>query len=268
MVKMEKRKSFVFFVDWHRVLARYSAALRCAVYDAIIGYAATGEEPKLDGEARMAFDFIREDIDRNNRKYEATCARRKKAIEKRWAKESAAKNTNEYNSNNSIQMIQADTTHTENENENENENDILYNENNINNIPPHPARARAREPREQEKDFFSILMMDDDFLSNTATALGTTSNKVLEMLEKFEKEGRAKNKIHDSIDDLRRHFIDWSRLELRNSTKTTKTSKTSRNNGKNKETGGSGQGSDRRSGARDAAAQPGTAAYSYGLVDD
>lgn len=128
---MEKRKSFVFFTDWHRVLQRYPMHLRCKVYDAIIVYAASGEEPaKLEGEALMAFNFIREDIDRNNAKYEATCRRRRENVKKRWEKNKNTNDTNVNKSKSSIQTVQVDTNLTDNDNENGNENDINLNDNN------------------------------------------------------------------------------------------------------------------------------------------
>ena len=136
VVKMEKRKTFVFFADWHSVLMKYPMHLRCKVYDAIIMYAIEGKDPeKLEGEALMAFNFIREDIDRNNAKYEALCKRRKE-----WAKKGV-----EIRNNKAVQKHQEASEKTTlskhkvayatyNENENENENDIIYNDNNINNI--------------------------------------------------------------------------------------------------------------------------------------
>lgn len=63
--KRNKRKeSFQFRTGWHEVLRQYPGQVRLEVYDAIVLYAATGQETPLKPQARMAFDFIRRDIDR------------------------------------------------------------------------------------------------------------------------------------------------------------------------------------------------------------
>lgn len=106
MVRMEKRKSLVFFLDWQQVLRKYDKILRCTVYDAICDYQESGEVPRLEdyfaGEeipeglidkALMAFNFIKEDIDRNNAKYEAICAKRRE-----WAKKGGEAKAEKYKS--------------------------------------------------------------------------------------------------------------------------------------------------------------------------
>lgn len=144
---MEKRKSFVFFLDWQKVLKKYSMKLRCTVYDSICQYQETGEvSEKLEGEALMAFNFIKEDIDRNNAKYEKMCARRrewgKKGVAER-NKKAIEKHENELQKKTTISYLKvpyATFNEKENEKENvnengsENEKENLLNEINKNNI--------------------------------------------------------------------------------------------------------------------------------------
>ena len=82
---------FVFRFEWAEILSEYPAELRLAVYDAIIRYAETGEVDSLDdGAARMAFSFIRNDVNYDSEKYQAECERRstagKRNIARRWDK--------------------------------------------------------------------------------------------------------------------------------------------------------------------------------------
>lgn len=54
---------FVFRTEWHEALAEFSAAVRLEVYEATIAYAAGKPVQALRPLARMAFGFIRQDID-------------------------------------------------------------------------------------------------------------------------------------------------------------------------------------------------------------
>ena len=64
-----KKKSFVFYIEWQEVLMEYPAEVRLEVYDAIIEYVASGTLSELKPLAKMAFSFIKKQIDSNNDKY-------------------------------------------------------------------------------------------------------------------------------------------------------------------------------------------------------
>ena len=51
---------------------------------ALLDYAQNGTIPDLSGASRMAFAFIRAQIDRDSEKYEARCAKNRENIRKRW----------------------------------------------------------------------------------------------------------------------------------------------------------------------------------------
>lgn len=79
------RKSFIFNCDWQEVLMEYPAEVRLEVYDAIIEYVASGRLSELKPLAKMAFSFIRKEIDSNNAKYEDTVKKRSEAGKKGMA---------------------------------------------------------------------------------------------------------------------------------------------------------------------------------------
>ena len=64
------RKNFVFSVRWQEVLMEYPAEVRLEVYDAVIRYAASGTLSELKPLSKMAFSFIKNEIDYNNQKYD------------------------------------------------------------------------------------------------------------------------------------------------------------------------------------------------------
>lgn len=62
-VRLRDNKSFVFKSYWNEILLNYPTKLRIKVYKAVLDYAATGKVPKLKPLAKMAFLFIKDDID-------------------------------------------------------------------------------------------------------------------------------------------------------------------------------------------------------------
>ena len=124
---MEK-DSIVFYKDWWEALKQLPEDKRLEAMSAVMDYAFEGTEP-ADTMLRFATAYIRDKIDRNRKKYEETCSKRKEAIEKRWKKQNTPekdpqntnvyncieKNTNEYNS------IQPNTTQYLHEHEHEHE---------------------------------------------------------------------------------------------------------------------------------------------------
>ncbi|MCM1369850.1 MAG: DUF6291 domain-containing protein [Candidatus Amulumruptor caecigallinarius] len=76
---MPKEKNyFLFNYEWAEVLSEYSAEVRLEVYDAIIRYAQSGTLSELKPQAKMAFSFIKKEIDRNETKYEESVSNGKK----------------------------------------------------------------------------------------------------------------------------------------------------------------------------------------------
>ena len=80
-----KRKSFVFNIEWQEVLMDYPPEVRLEVYDAIIEYVASGTLSDLKPLAKMAFSFIKKQIDYNNDKYDDIVAKRSEAGKKGMA---------------------------------------------------------------------------------------------------------------------------------------------------------------------------------------
>lgn len=93
MKKDTKRKSFVFYIEWQEVLMEYPAEVRLEVYDAIIEYVATGTLSELKPMAKMAFSFIKKEIDYNTNKYNDIVAKRSEAGKKGMASRYVKGNT-------------------------------------------------------------------------------------------------------------------------------------------------------------------------------
>lgn len=74
---MARRKTFLFNTDWANIARQFPPEVQLAIYDGLIDYIATGEEPELSETARMGFMFIRRELDDINAKYEARVAQNK-----------------------------------------------------------------------------------------------------------------------------------------------------------------------------------------------
>lgn len=81
-MKKKAKRSFIFNIEWQEVLMEYPTEVRLEVYDAIIEYAASGTLSELKPLAKMAFSFIKKEIDSNNAKYDETVKKRSEAGKK------------------------------------------------------------------------------------------------------------------------------------------------------------------------------------------
>lgn len=74
--------TFVFNLEWYAVLMEYPAEVRFEVYEAIMRYASSGTISELKPLAKMAFSFIKKEMDYNRERYENTVAKRREAGKK------------------------------------------------------------------------------------------------------------------------------------------------------------------------------------------
>lgn len=85
----KKNNTFVFNVEWQEVLVDYPPEVRLEVYEAIIGYVASGTLSELKPLAKMAFSFIKKEVDYNLKKYNEISKARsdagKRGMERRWS---------------------------------------------------------------------------------------------------------------------------------------------------------------------------------------
>lgn len=72
---MAEKKSFLVYMDYKQHLQLLSDEERGKLFMALFDYASLGETPKFDGMLKMAFSFIKAQMDRDAEKYEAICER-------------------------------------------------------------------------------------------------------------------------------------------------------------------------------------------------
>lgn len=90
------KDSFVLYTQQYEAVEDLSLEQKGLLFDGLFKYVQTGDAPVFeDKEVRIAFKFIRLQIDRDGQKYDEACEKKRAAIKKRWSK---GKNTDEYNS--------------------------------------------------------------------------------------------------------------------------------------------------------------------------
>ncbi|WNX85945.1 DUF6291 domain-containing protein [Agathobaculum sp. NTUH-O15-33] len=72
---MAGRKAFMLYFDYREHLELLTDAERGALLTALFEYAEHGRESELAGAAKMAFSFIRAQLDRDADKYSERCER-------------------------------------------------------------------------------------------------------------------------------------------------------------------------------------------------
>ena len=110
------KNSFVIYYSYLENLEDLTDEQFGKLFRALFYYEIKREEPNFTGGLKIAFNFIKQDLDANLEKYENICERNRQNIAKRWN----TKNTS------GISGIPKDTKNTDNDNEydNDNESDI------------------------------------------------------------------------------------------------------------------------------------------------
>ena len=94
------KSSFLIYLDYQEQFELLTDEQAGQLIKAIIKYEKTGEITKLDGMTKMAFSFIKQQLDRDNEKWKEEKQKRseagKKGMANRW------KNSNDNNNDNNV----------------------------------------------------------------------------------------------------------------------------------------------------------------------
>nr|DAQ73492.1 MAG TPA: hypothetical protein [Caudoviricetes sp.]DAV99498.1 MAG TPA: hypothetical protein [Caudoviricetes sp.] len=142
----KKNRTFIFNVEWQEVLVDYPPEVRLEVYEAIIEYVASGTLSELKPLAKMAFSFIKKEVDYNLESYNEVSKARseagKKGMRKRWGGKRDGMGDDD-----TVQDV-TNITNVMDDNKDNNDNkpyqdvtNITYNDNYIYNPPLTPPKA-------------------------------------------------------------------------------------------------------------------------------
>lgn len=165
------KESFVLYTSQYEAIAELSAQQKGELFDALFQYVSTGEEPQFsDREIKMAFNFMRIQIDRDNAKYEEVCERRRAAGRKggRPRKQTDSSETNASDEKQKKQMVfseskKSKSKHNDNEYDNDNDNEYDNDGNtkltlgDTSLVSKTEKEKKEREAVEEEKRFVAFL---------------------------------------------------------------------------------------------------------------
>lgn len=72
-----ERESFIFYKEWKDAIKGLPESVRLEIYEGIIDYATSGEIPDLKTMANVAFQFVKQSIDKDLNRYKIVCERNK-----------------------------------------------------------------------------------------------------------------------------------------------------------------------------------------------
>ena len=124
-----QKNSFLIYLDYEEQFNLLSNEEIGILIRAIIEYEKTKQVPKLEGAVKMAFSFIKAQLDRDREKYNKKCEKNKENIGKRWNKKNTNVQVGIRNDTNVQVGIRTDTKNTDNDNDDDNDNDIIKKEN-------------------------------------------------------------------------------------------------------------------------------------------
>lgn len=163
----KKNRTFIFNVEWQEVLVDYPPEVRLEVYEAIIEYVASGTLSELKPLAKMAFSFIKKEVDYNLESYNEVSKARseagKKGMRKRWGGKRDGMGDDD-----TVQDV-TNITNVMDDNKDNNDNkpyqdvtNITYNDNYIYNPPLTPLKRGMRErnlPEQSQEMSYRRLSM-------------------------------------------------------------------------------------------------------------
>ena len=127
--------SFILYTSYYAIIEGLTDEQLGQLTRALFIYARDGKTIKLEPVVRMAFSFIKDNIDRNADKYQKKCERNRENIRKRWEKKHA-EDTTERTDTTEYERIQSNTNvyeeksripydnDTDNDHDNDNDNDV------------------------------------------------------------------------------------------------------------------------------------------------
>ena len=123
--------SFILYTSYYAIIEGLTDEQLGQLTRALFIYARDGKTIKLEPVVRMAFSFIKDNIDRNADKYQKKCERNRENIRKRWEKKHA-EDTTERTDTTEYERIPSNTNVYEEksripyDNDNDNDNDNEY----------------------------------------------------------------------------------------------------------------------------------------------
>ncbi len=217
---MNTNNTFIFNLEWYAVLQEYPAEVRLEVYEAIMRYASSGTLPELKPLAKMAFSFIKKEMDYNRDRYQATVEKRREAGRSgalaRQGRQDKQSQANEANATDAKQSLAKQANATDAKPAKQSlAKQADYDNVNDNVLSSTTARVRAREPAEEPPE----KILDDLFRDKAAVEAFCITNRISpEQLRRIAgevvTEWQLTGQTHASATEARRHLLNQTRIKI------------------------------------------------------
>ena len=142
--------SFILYTSYYAIIEGLTDEQLGQLTRALFIYARDGEVINLEPVVRMAFSFIKDNIDRNADKYQKKCERNRENIRKRWEKKhtedtTERSDTTEYERIPSNTNVYEEKSRIPYDNDNDNDNDVSKETDN--NIPSKEGSSISENPK-------------------------------------------------------------------------------------------------------------------------
>ena len=259
---MNSNSTFIFNLEWYVVLQEYPVEVRFEVYEAIMRYALSGTLPELKPLAKMAFSFIKKEMDYNRERYETTVEKRRaagrnsaEAKKQKAAKpadaESVGQEQHKPTKSTNVESVEQNqhkpTKSTHNDNVNDNDNIYL-------------KKINESDPEIREA-YLSLFFGDDKqiTLDNTLKKWETSREELRGVCEDALHDWTHCEKVFSTPEEAKKEFFLFVRYKF-SQIKSTKYGKTTKNSGCDVRPSGARNAAQARN-ALDSSRQPG-----FGLV--
>lgn len=202
-----KKDSFILYTYQAETLSDLSLEQKGSLLTALFEYA-SGEQPEITDQAvKVAFAFIRVQIERDNEKYTDVCEKRRNAARNRWQ-----------NKTNPNKQLQNDAKNANahfgdaNDYDNEYDNDNELSSPDVDDNKIEPPTTTKKFNLEKEID----SLKKERPLWNETMRIKHHINKeeLSSWLDQFVVHCRSRDITHNDDTDLVRHFDDWLRIML------------------------------------------------------
>lgn len=176
------KDSFPFNLKWCNALLSQPADLRLEIYDAIMTYALSGSIVEMSPLAKMAFSFIKEEMDCNIEVHKKAIEQRRSAVNSRWAKHKA-------------ERLQQDNCEPYDRIRNDTKNTTVYEKyDRIQGVRPYNSYDLEKERTKEKEDIYNIN--NNNILQTNITNKEKKANKKKKVFTKSEQQ----------FEDFRLHY--------------------------------------------------------------
>lgn len=195
------KKSFVLYTESYQQIKKLNNTQKAQLLDAVFIYAETGETLQFDDiVTEITFGFIRQQLARNEEKYQEKKARNAAYYQNKKNAEKNKTNSETENSENNY----SENSDSDNDNVNENVNvsvndsesvSVNVNDNDIKNIP---SRTKKKTKKEYGK-WKNVLLSDDEYIELTENHNVSSIEEYIERLDSYIETSGKKYKNHFAV---------------------------------------------------------------------